>query len=106
MYKLLRGGIEVIIEFTLPSAGIWDVTYIICADVGAVGEVFLITAIDAVPNSTLAVNKGTTTGRIFITTTTQTTYRLLCGSFESVVDFEVLSDVNGGNTLVSWIKVG
>jgi hypothetical protein len=114
-FTINTGATSDILQFTIPSAGVWDIGYVVYGETTGVGGYnnFFITDISntVVANSSarssyLAGTYGgnTTSMRIIITTTAATTYKLR-GS--SIVSSTIVGGTSTGLTTgVNWNKIG
>ena len=114
-FTINAGATADILQFTIPSAGVWDLGYVVYGEttnIGGYNNFFLtdisnnIIANSAARSSYLAGTFGgnTTSMRILITTTGSTTYKLRGQSF---VSSTLVGGTNNGLTTgVNWNKIG
>ena len=118
--NIYQSNAQIIMTFTLPSAGVWDVTYIVrcCSTTGSfmcIGLWNTTNASDvAIPGSELIHYIGvgsiydlrvTLTGRRIITTTGSTTCTVRGWSPYSGPAWSAQSN-DVGRTTVTWVKIG
>jgi hypothetical protein len=114
-FTINAGATADILQFTIPSAGVWDLGYVVYGETTNIGGYnnFFLTDIsnNIIANSTarssyLAGTFGgnTTSMRILITTIGATTYKLRGQSF---VSSTLVGGTNNGLTTgVNWNKIG